>query len=397
MRPRQVRAGVPRTLDAICERVLTKEASQHEMPIETAAEVAAALADYVGAPGLVAPLDATGIHTEPLGPSAPTEPALGLPLDDPAPTPAASPEKPDLDDLESTQLSMAVDQTSQRRAPPPPAFEDLPERPLFAEPQRRVPRHSGSADSVSTPAPVARSEPPSPSEDTGTSPGIGDTGGFWPFVDANDHRNDVHTGTEGRGWLRMGVIAVVLLVLVVGIVLAFNRGRQDGGPTTSGGGPTTGATASATGAGIPVVKATAFDPLGDGSENSADVAKAVDGDPATGWQTSTYYNNPALGGLKSGVGVLLDLGGDRAPASVAVRFKGQPTSVEVYAASSGVTQAPAALDQLNKVGAEPRATTSTTIRLDGTPRTRYLLVWLTRLPPVPGGYRGEITDIAVRS
>ena len=36
LRPRQVRAGVPRTLDAICERVLHKEASQHTMPIETA-------------------------------------------------------------------------------------------------------------------------------------------------------------------------------------------------------------------------------------------------------------------------------------------------------------------------------------------------------------------------
>ena len=52
LRPRQVRAGVPRTLDAICERVLHKEASQHAMPIETAHEIAAALADYVGDPAL---------------------------------------------------------------------------------------------------------------------------------------------------------------------------------------------------------------------------------------------------------------------------------------------------------------------------------------------------------
>ena len=49
--PRQVRAGVPRTLDAICDRVLHKEASQHALPIETAHEIAAALADYVGDPG----------------------------------------------------------------------------------------------------------------------------------------------------------------------------------------------------------------------------------------------------------------------------------------------------------------------------------------------------------
>ena len=50
LRPRQVRAGVPRTLDVICERVLHKEASQHALPIETAQEIAAALADYVGDP-----------------------------------------------------------------------------------------------------------------------------------------------------------------------------------------------------------------------------------------------------------------------------------------------------------------------------------------------------------
>ncbi len=65
LRPRQVRAGVPRTLDAICERVLHKEASLHAMPIETAHEIAAALADYVGDPSLSAPLDAAGIHSEP--------------------------------------------------------------------------------------------------------------------------------------------------------------------------------------------------------------------------------------------------------------------------------------------------------------------------------------------
>ena len=65
LRPRQVRAGVPRTLDAICERVLHKEASQHTMPIETALEIAAALADYVGDPLLTAPVDAAGMHAEP--------------------------------------------------------------------------------------------------------------------------------------------------------------------------------------------------------------------------------------------------------------------------------------------------------------------------------------------
>jgi hypothetical protein len=439
MRPRQVRAGVPRTLDAICERVLTKEASQHAMPIETAAEVAAALADYVGEPGLAAPLDATGMHVEPTvsiprgdltsslrgaGAAAaapPTQAAGPVPEEDPQEGPQPEPgaetaahQAIDTDALEDTQLSAALGEhlgalhpPRTERATPPPPFEDLPERPLFAGTERRAPRYDDSPTQGVSASPGTWSQS-SRSEDTGTSsattsgvltgvsPGIGDNGGFWPFVDPSDDRFEVHTGREGRGWLRMGIIAAVVLIVIVAAAIAFNRGRQDGGGSSSGGGAPS-STAPTTGARIPVTKATAFDPLGDGSENSAEVGKVVDDDPTSGWQTSTYYNNPALGGLKAGVGVLLDLGTDKHPASVTIRFKGQPTDVEVYAASSGVTQAPDALDQLTKVGAEKAATTSATIRLDGKPRTRYLLVWLTRLPAVPGGYRGEITDAVVRS
>jgi hypothetical protein len=30
-------------------------------------------------------------------------------------------------------------------------------------------------------------------------------------------------------------------------------------------------------------------------------------------------------------------------------------------------------------------------------RTRFLVVWLTKLPAVTGGYRGEIAEVTVRS
>ena len=57
MRPRQVRAGVPPPLDAICERVLNPDAHPNVLPIETAHEVYAALCDYIGDPSSPAPLD----------------------------------------------------------------------------------------------------------------------------------------------------------------------------------------------------------------------------------------------------------------------------------------------------------------------------------------------------
>ena len=50
LRPRQVRAGVPRPLDSICDRVLNAEADSVTSPLETAHDVAAALADYIGDP-----------------------------------------------------------------------------------------------------------------------------------------------------------------------------------------------------------------------------------------------------------------------------------------------------------------------------------------------------------
>ncbi|HWU33154.1 MAG TPA: murein biosynthesis integral membrane protein MurJ [Marmoricola sp.] len=55
LRPRQVRAGVPRDLDGLCRRVLREEGFDHSLPIESAHEIYAALSDFVGDPARWAP------------------------------------------------------------------------------------------------------------------------------------------------------------------------------------------------------------------------------------------------------------------------------------------------------------------------------------------------------
>jgi hypothetical protein len=196
----------------------------------------------------------------------------------------------------------------------------------------------------------------------------------------------------------MGIVVAVLLVVVVAMAIAFNRGRQDGNsPTGSGNSPASSA-AQPKGTVLKPAGVKDFDPFASPPEENPQTTKnAIDGDAATSWMTSTYRGNPALGGLKSGVGLLVDLGSDKQARSVTVRFKGAPTSFEVYAAPAGVTQWPTGLDQLDKVGARAEAPEQATVELSPEPRTRYLLVWLTKLPSVSGGYRGEITDISVRS
>jgi len=469
LRPRQVRAGVPRTLDAICERVLHKEASQHTMPIETAHEIAAALADYVGDPALTAPIDAAGMHAEPtvsihrdslptaspdlsaeLSPDLSSEPdtdpeatqqvAAPSPDQDAEPdtdpeatqqvaAPTVTPDKHEPrhatvtseDDGDDTQFyrqpvddaeALAPLHAPAAEGPPPSPFPDIPERPLFAPTERRVPAAARAGQSAGPSAPW--STPREAVDHTGTSSRQTSGGGggpadrthdtgtgpdFWPFAGNPDEDNEVHTGKEGRGWLRMAIVIGVLLVLVVVMAIAFNRGRQDADPPADSG-PSQNPSSSAQTQGSPIQLAGVqdFDPLAEPpEENPDDAPNAIDGDAATSWATSTYRGDAALGGLKPGVGLMVDLGNDQDVKSVTVRFKGEPTSFEVYAAPAGVTESPESIDQLDKVATKADATERANVQLDPSPSTRFVLVWLTKLPSVPGGFRGEITDITVRS
>jgi serine/threonine protein kinase len=428
LRPRQVRAGVPRILDAICERVLHKEASQHAMPIETAHEIAAALADYLGDPSLSAPIDAAGMHAEPtvsirhedLPASLPELSALQLSEPPTGEPEAADPDPADADtdtdlqaDPDATQLAASVvadpDATQTFRAPdssPQEPFPDIPERPLYASTERRVPASARAGNDTGSSAWSQTDAGSGTGGVTATGAGTYDSGTngggtgpatFWPFVEDPEKDNDVHTGKEGRGWLRMAIVLGVLLVLVVAMAIAFNRGRDDG---TTPNGPSGGSSSASApqGSAVKLAGVRDFDPLADPPEENPDTApNAIDGDPATTWMTSTYRGDAALGGLKSGVGLMVDLGSDQEVTSVTVRFKGTPTSFEVYAASGGVTESPDSLDQLDKVGSRANAPERATVELDSTPKTRYLLVWLTKLPAVSGGFRGEIADISVRS
>ena len=420
LRPRQVRAGVPRTLDVICERVLHKEASQHAMPIETAHEIAAALADFLGDSGMAAPLDIAGMHAEPtvsIHRDALTDTPTDLEVPDPeatrtvavTPAPVDEPEP----ESEQTQIYHEARQGPDSLAPlhapaepaaPPPPFEDLPERPLFAETERRVPaaaRAAAAAQAAAGPAPTPGTGNTTTASRGGvdsTSGGTSDTGsGFWPFTDEDEAKNDVHTGKEGRGWLRTAIVVGVLLVLVVAMAVAFARGREDGetpGGTTS---PSQSAGAAG-GTSVAIAGVRDFDPDGDPPTENPETAKnAIDGDPATTWTTLTYRGDPELGGLKPGVGLMLDLGEDREVSSMRVRFVGSPTSFDVYAAPEGVTEAPDSVDQLDRVGGQQDAPERSNVTLEPAPTTRYLLLWLTSLPETSGGFRGEIADITVRS
>jgi hypothetical protein len=147
---------------------------------------------------------------------------------------------------------------------------------------------------------------------------------------------------------------------------------------------------------IAIKGATDFDPFGkDGREKPADISKVFDDESGTYWQTDYYQGYAEFGNLKPGVGVILDLGKKQPVGKVTVTFIGE-TSVELRAASATADARPTSLDAYKKVA--KGSGTKVTLTPDKDLESRYLLVWLTKLPPENAGtFRGRVVDVKVTS
>jgi hypothetical protein len=184
--------------------------------------------------------------------------------------------------------------------------------------------------------------------------------------------------------------------------------RRGGGRAAPGADPTSTASGgssptstptrtAAPGAAVPIASAEDYDPPpeGNGEEHPEEIRQAYDGDPSTMWTTMSYHNNPNLGGIKAGVGLWVDLGKVEDVGSVDVSLRGGGTDIELRAAPESAASAPTGIDGWQRV-ASTSADSKVTLRPQKPVRTRYLLLWLTKLPPDGGDYRGGISEIVVR-
>jgi putative peptidoglycan lipid II flippase len=136
---------------------------------------------------------------------------------------------------------------------------------------------------------------------------------------------------------------------------------------------------------------TSFDPEGDQQENPDATSLAVDRDPTTAWTTDTYRNDPHLGGLKSGVGLLLDLGRPRQVQVADLVLSAAGADVEIRAGDQAPTQA----SDLPTVAQRSDARSSLRLTLSHPVTARYWLVWFTKLPPDAGGFRVGVAEVAL--
>jgi hypothetical protein len=416
LRPRQVRAGIPRTLDALCDQVINP-ASAHSQrspyDVSTMTEVAAALTDYVGDPagmaedgewsGAAATQPVRRIESQPTSrptsrptsqptsppavPSAPVRPAPEPVPEPPADAPVELPTQAGIPVFDENDDVGWIPTRSEAPAPPPP-FEDKPVKPLFApEPPDGQPVRRPRPGSTAAQAPPYW---PWESSGPGSGPGTGSGSGVWHPQDLTDTGSDV---VPGRNWFRLAMaLALGVLVLVAGVA-AYQLRSGGGEDETDDPVVTESSSPGATPTPLTGITAVDFDPQGaePREEYPELVPLALDGDPSTWWQTSTYRQNFGPTGLKDGVGLVLDLGTTSAVSEVDVATLGGPTSVSVYVTDT----APSGVAGLTPVGTAA-GNGGLTVTLDEAVSGQFVTVWLTSIPPVEDEFRGTIADVVVK-
>ena len=139
----------------------------------------------------------------------------------------------------------------------------------------------------------------------------------------------------------------------------------------------TGSDATATGAGtaepLAILKVEAYDPEGDGEENNNLTPKIYDGDKGTGW-FSENYRTDSFGGLKKGLGVIVDLGPNKKPQSVELNIP-HPADIEVYVGPDN------RLEGATKIGEKADADGNVTFDVPADVSGQYIVVWFTKLSP----------------
>jgi hypothetical protein len=133
-----------------------------------------------------------------------------------------------------------------------------------------------------------------------------------------------------------------------------------------------------------------YDPYGrDGAEQPGSVPNATDGDPTTAW-TTDGYGSASFGGLKPGVGLLVDLGRPTRVANVQVGLVTAGAGLELRSTNQLGDNA----DAFTTVAKQSSAKQVATLTPSTTAPARYWLVWFTALPKASGGrFRDGIAEL----
>ena len=340
--PRQVRAGVPRSLDDIADRLLGDPPRHHTAAITSAAGLSAALSGVVGSS-----------HEPPNQ------------MDE---TVAIARQNGSVDD--ATQV---VQQT-------PPALDPTPPAVAVAS-NGHTPR--AAYGQVAETRPMRRQQPP----------GQNGNGRRRPPVDEPKPRGS----WGGRILILLAILALLSVIAMAQFLVkgAINKDQGSGKNATETPQATTSETP--TSATVKIVSGKDFDPPpGNGAEHPEDVPNTFDGKASTTWTTMSYKRRADLGGTKDGVGIVYDLGQMTSVSQVTVNLVGEGTDLELMVPKADANTSPTAASGWKSVATVEGAGASAELKPSAAVESRYVLVWLTKLPQEGSGYRGEISEVTVQ-
>jgi serine/threonine protein kinase len=345
---------------------------------------------------------------DPVAQSGRTDDAAGTEALDPAgrvagPGPAGLPTAPETEGVPCTprQVSAAV----------PANIDALTCRALFQRPSRHGP-------ALTTPAmfadALASAVPPDPLPVVSAPTAALRAPDYHPAGPMNPGQAAVPRQRTGGGTPyrrppadRSSVAAAVISALIVLILaaagvagwsLSHRAHHTTASPPTQG--PSSSGPSAAASAVLKPVSANSFDAYGNdgGNEDGNGAKNAIDGNPSTFWHTDYYLNYPKLGNLKPGTGLILDMGRQVRLSQVVVQFGSTCcTHVEIEIGNDD-DPVPSTLSTFTEVSSSNTAAGSTTFNVTSSKTGRYVLLWITYLPPLtgsPGEYEAQIYNVVL--
>lgn len=215
-----------------------------------------------------------------------------------------------------------------------------------------------------------------------------------------------HRPMSGRSGTRIAVAATVALLVVIGLSAAAIKYLH----SPSSGHPAAGHSKSShttTPPPQPVVLtpvgASGFDALRTQAQDPTDensyLAKNLIDHNSAGWETQQYYGSSKFGNLKSGSGLILDMGKAVKVSSVQIRFGNQPGADVELKVGDSETRSAANEESMTTVASATDVSGPHTFTITNPVAGQYLVVWFTNLPPLAqahGKYMAQIFTIIVR-
>jgi hypothetical protein len=204
--------------------------------------------------------------------------------------------------------------------------------------------------------------------------------------------HDVATGKRRAGGkLALGVALLAVIALVGAFIGARVLGQDPQAGPTGPAGPPQASTAAPVGSGaaipVRVDQVRIVDPPKGDRKELVGFEKLVDGDETTGWETD-QYNRANFGGLKPGMGVLINLGAPTKVEAVRVVVSQQGATMELRTGttdpgptSDGDKQIAESYTSLSNPAEDHSGTVVVFAVAEQQQTLQYLLLWVTKLPP----------------